>query len=75
MMIAIHLAVFNIITDFTTPRIAMFANPTDKPLEIRKGIRLGIIHKFVETVYFLIDVSKVATALAVATTTFIEPLS
>jgi len=67
--------VFNAITDSITPRIAMFVNPIDKPLEIRKDTRLDIIHKFVETVYFLTDVSKVATVLTTATTTFTEPLS
>jgi hypothetical protein len=70
----IYLTIFNAITDSTIPRIAMFANPTNKPLEIRKGICLGIIYKFVETAYFLIDAFKVATALAVATTTFTELL-
>jgi len=75
MMIAIYPAVSNVITDFTTLRIVMFVNLTDKPLKICKGIRLNIIHKFVETVYFLIDAFKVAIALATTTTTFSEPLS
>ncbi len=75
MMTATHPAVSNAITDSTTPRIAMLANPTDKPLEIRKGTRLGTIHEFAETAYFLTDASKVATALAAATTTLTEPLS
>jgi len=74
MMIAIYLVVFNVITDFIIPRIAMFVNLMDKLLEICKGIYLDIIYKFVKTVYFLIDVFKVATALAVATTMFTESL-
>jgi hypothetical protein len=53
----------------------MFVNPTNKSLEIYKGTRLGIIHKFAKIVYFLIDASKMATALVIATTMFIEPLS
>src|SRR6266566_8935411 len=69
-IIAIHPAVSNIIIDFIIPRIVMFVNPIDKPLKICKGIHLDTIHEFVETVYFLIDASKVAIALAVATTTF-----
>ncbi len=53
----------------------MFINPTDKPLEIYKDICLNIIYKFVKTVYFLTDASKVAIALTAATITFSEPLS
>jgi len=46
----------------------------DKPLKIYKGIRLNIIYKFVETVYFLTDAFKVATVLITTTTTLSEPL-
>jgi hypothetical protein len=70
----IYPVVSNTIIDFTISRIVMLANPTDKPLEIYKGIRLDTIYEFVEIVYFLIDTFKVATALAIATTTLIEPL-
>ncbi len=74
MMTAIYPIVFNTITNSTIPRITMFVNPIDKPLEICKDIRLNIIYKFVETVYFLTDASKMVTVLAVATTTFTKPL-
>jgi len=73
-MITIYLVVFNIIMDSTIPRIVMFVNLIDKLLEICKGIRLGIIHKFVEIVYFLIDISKVAIALAATIIILIESL-
>ncbi len=73
-MIVIHSTVFNTITDSITPRIAMFVNLMDKPLKIYKGIRLNIIYKFVETVYFLTDAFKVATVLITTTTTLSEPL-
>ncbi len=73
-MTTIYLAVSNIIIDSTTLRIAIFVNPTDKPLKICKSIYLGIIHEFVKTIYFLIDVFKVVIILAVATTTLTEPL-
>jgi hypothetical protein len=74
-MIATYLAISNTIIDSTTPRIAIFVNPTDKPLEIYKDTRLDTIYKFAKTVYFLIDTFKMATALAIATTTLTEPLS
>ena len=74
-MTTTYLAISNAIIDFITPRIAMLANPTDKPLEIRKGTHLGTIHEFAETAYFLTDASKVAIALAIATITLTEPLS
>jgi|SRR6266566_923247 len=73
-MTTIYPAVFNIITDFITLKIAILINFTDKPLKIRKGIRLNIIYEFVETVYFLTDISKVIIALVIATITFTEPL-
>jgi len=74
-MITTHSTIFNIITDSITPRIVILANPIDKPLEIRKDTRLDIIHKFVKTIYFLIDTSKMAIALAATTTILSEPLS
>ena len=73
-MTTTHPTIFNVITDSTTPRITVFVNLIDKPLKICKGIRLNIIYKFVKTIYFLTNAFKVAIALAVATTTFIEPL-
>ena len=74
-MTTTHPIVSNAITDSTTLRIAMLVNPIDKPLKICKGICLSIIHEFTKTIYFLIDVFKVAIALAVATITLSEPLS
>ena len=74
-MTTTHPTVSNTITDSITPRIAIFVNLTDKPLEIRKGIRLNIIYKFVKTVYFLTDTFKMATVLAITTIIFSEPLS
>src|SRR6266699_5556643 len=71
-MIAIHPTVFNIIINSITPRIAILVNSTDKLLKICKDIRLDIIHKFVETVYFMTNVSKVSTVLVVATIILIE---
>ncbi len=73
-MITIHLVIFNIIINSTTPKIAVFVNPIDKPLKICKGIRLNIIYKFDKTIYFLTDTFKIATALTVTTTMFSEPL-
>ena len=73
-MITIYPTISNIITDFTTLKIAMFVNLTNKPLKIYKDIRLNIIYKFIETAYFLINTSKIAITLAVTTTTFTEPL-
>ena len=71
-IITTHPIVFNTIIDSIIPRIAMFVNPIDKLLEIRKSIRLNTIYKFVETIYFLINTSKIATALVATTITFIE---
>ena len=73
-MIATYSAVSNIITDSTTPRIAILVNSIDKPLEICKDIHLNIIYKFVEIVYFLIDVSKVVITLVITIITLSEPL-
>ncbi len=74
-MITTYPAIFNIIIDSTTPRIAMLANSIDKPLKIYKGTRLNIIHKFVKTAYFLTDTFKMAIALVAATITLSKPLS
>ncbi|SRR6266699_947363 len=73
-MIVIYPAVFNVIMDFIIPKIVVFANPMDKSLEIYKGIRLNIIHKFAEIVYFLINTFKMVIVLTVATITLFEPL-
>ena len=70
-----HPTIFNTIINSIIPRITIFVNPTDKPLEIYKGIRLNTIYKFAETTYFLTNTSKVTTTLTVAITIFTEPLS
>ncbi len=71
---AIYPVIFNIIINFIILRIAMFVNPIDKSLKICKDIRLNIIYKFIETIYFLIDAFKVVIALVTTTTTFSESL-
>ncbi len=62
-MSATYLAAVNTIIDCKTLRIAMFVNLTKKILKIIKGIQLSIIHKCVNAVYIIIDISKAFTIL------------
>ncbi len=73
-MTTTHPTVFNIIINSTIPKILIFVNPTDKLLKIYKDIYLNIIYKFIKTIYFLIDIFKMATALTITTIILFEPL-
>ncbi len=65
-MTATHLAVAHAVLDNNIPKIAILANPTKKRLELSKNIRLGTIHKCVDTTYIIADISKAFVVMATA---------
>jgi hypothetical protein len=74
-MTANHPAASSAILDSGTPRLAILANPTKKPLKINKNTRIGTIYKCIDTVYILIDVIYTLAVLAITPNISIKPLS
>ena len=66
-MIAIYLAIVNIIVDCKISRIVIFINLTKKILKIVKEVRLDIIYEYTDAVYIIIDILRVLIVL-IATT-------
>ncbi len=64
-MTVTHLTVVNTTIDYKTLKIAMFINLTKKILKVVKKVRLGIIHKYTDIVYIMIDMSRVLTILTI----------
>ena len=74
-MIKIHPVTSNAILDSTTFKIAILVNLIKKVLKIDKDIYIATIHKCVDTMYLMIDNSKVFTALIIISAIIFKPSS
>lgn len=64
--ISSHPAAINTILNSKVPKIMVLHNPNSKPIKINKRIRLGTIHDYKDTAYFIANFDGVIKALVIA---------
>ena len=74
-MIATYLIVFNVLLDANTLCIVIIINLINKTLTFSKGIHLGSIHKYIDILYIITNITKAFIAVIIASIAVFEPFT
>ncbi len=61
-----HPVIFNVMIDIKTYKVCVLKNFTNEPIKIQRNIRLTIIYKNIDFIYFVTDIINALKTLTLA---------